>query len=286
MGLSIRTNIDSLVAQGNLRRASNDLSKTYERLSSGMRINSASDDPAGLALASKLEADTRIASVAVRNANDGISVTSIADSALDEINNSLSRMLELAMQSANTTQTTAQRSSINLEFVALGSEIDRISRTVSFNNITLLSNSRDISIQVGMDSTSNSLITIPSVRATLDSLGLAATGGSSLVYSLMTTSDAGSAFASTNSLSAIQNAMTSLTTVRGTIGASQSRLTRALGYLEVARENFAAAASKIRDIDVAEETAKMVALQVIQQSATAVMAQANQTPRLVLDLLK
>jgi flagellin len=251
-----------------------------------MRINSASDDPAGLALASKLEADTRIASVAVRNANDGISVTSIADSALDEINNSLSRMLELAMQSANTTQTTAQRSSINLEFVALGSEIDRISRTVSFNNITLLSNSRDISIQVGMDSTSNSLITIPSVRATLDSLGLAATGGSSLVYSLMTTSDAGSAFASTNSLSAIQNAMTSLTTVRGTIGASQSRLTRALGYLEVARENFAAAASKIRDIDVAEETAKMVALQVIQQSATAVMAQANQTPRLVLDLLK
>jgi flagellin len=286
VGLSIRTNIDSLVAQGNLRRASNDLSKTYERLSSGMRINSASDDPAGLALASKLEADTRIASVAVRNANDGISVTSIADSALDEINNSLSRMLELAMQSANTTQTTAQRSSINLEFVALGSEIDRISRTVSFNNITLLSNSRDISIQVGMDSTSNSLITIPSVRATLDSLGLAATGGSSLVYSLMTTSDAGSAFASTNSLSAIQNAMTSLTTVRGTIGASQSRLTRALGYLEVARENFAAAASKIRDIDVAEETAKMVALQVIQQSATAVMAQANQTPRLVLDLLK
>ncbi len=251
-----------------------------------MRINSASDDPAGLALASKLEADTRIASVAVRNANDGISVTSIADSALDEINNSLSRMLELAMQSANTTQTTAQRSSINLEFVALGSEIDRISRTVTFNNITLLSNSRDISIQVGMDSTSNSLITIQAVRATLDSLGLAATGGSSLVYSLMTTSDAGSAFASTNSLSAIQNAMTSLTTVRGTIGASQSRLTRALGYLEVARENFAAAASKIRDIDVAEETAKMVALQVIQQSATAVMAQANQTPRLVLELLK
>ncbi len=286
MTLSIRSNIGALVAQGNLRQATLDLGDAYERLSSGSRINSASDDPGGLALLAKMDADTRLASMAVRNANNGISVTSIADSALSEINYSLSRMLELATQSANTTQTTAQRSSINLEFLALGSEIDRIARTVSFNSITLLSNGRDISLQVGFDSSTNSTITIPTIRGTLDSLGLAATGGSALVYSLMTTSDAGSAFASTNALSAVQNAINSLTTVRGTIGAAQSRLTRAVSYLEVARENYAAAASQIRDINVAEETSKMVSAQVRQQAALAVLAQANQRPELVLDLLR
>ena len=274
------------MAQGQLRRASSELSDTYERLSSGLRINHASDDPGGLALSAKLESDTRVAAVAVRNANDGISVTSIADSALTEINNTLSRMGELAAQSANTTNTTAQRSSINLEFVALGSEIDRISKTVSFNSITLLSNGRDITLQVGLDSTSNSTITIQAIRGTLDALGLAATGGSSLVYSLMTTSDAGSAYASMNALSAVQNAITSLTTTRGTIGAAQSRLSHAISYLEVVRENYAAATSKIRDVDVAEETAKMVSLQIRQQAATAVIAQANLRPQIVLQLLQ
>lgn len=286
MAISSASNIASLRAQSNLRIATTELSSVYERLSSGLRINNASDDPAGLALLSKLEADTRVAGVAIRNANDGISVTNITNSALDEVSNMLARMLELANQSANGTYTTAQRSAISLEFVALGSEVERIAKTTTFNGLNLLSNSSTITLQVGIDSTSNSQISISPALATLTSLGLAATNGSSLVYSVITTSDAGSQFASLNALSAVQNAINSLSVVRGTIGASESRLTSALRYIEVARENFAAAASRIRDIDVAEEVAKMTSLQVLQQSATAVLAQANQTPKLVLELLK
>ncbi len=286
MALSIRTNIDSLVAQSNLRTSSNELSKSFERLSSGLRINSASDDPAGLALSAKLEADTRIATVAIRNANDGISVANVADSALSEVGNILNRMLELATQSANGTLVTSQRSALSSEFLALGSEIDRIAKTTTFNNISLLSNGRSFAIQVGFDSSANSQITIGAISGTLDSLGLGATGGSALVYSIISTSDTGSAYAATQALSAVQNAIGSLTTIRGTIGAAENRLSYALNYLEVARENFAAAVSRIRDVDVAEEVAKMVSLQVRQQAATAVLAQANQTPNLVLNLLQ
>ncbi len=286
MSITIGTNINSLIAQRNLRVAANDLSKNYERLSSGLRINSPSDDAAGLALAADLEADSRIANVALRNANDGISLTSIADSALGEVSNVLNRMLELATQSANGIITTSQRSALSTEFLSLGSEIDRIAKTTTFNSFSLLSNGRSFAIQVGFNSSSNSQISIGQISGTLDSLGLAATGGSALTYSIISTSDTGSAFAASMALSAVQNAIGSLTVTRGTVAAAAARLTSAVSYLEVARENFEAAVSRITDVDVAEEVAKMISNQVKQDAATAVLAQANQSPKLVLELLK
>ena len=286
MSLSLRTNVDSISAQVELNKTTNSLSKTFERLSSGLRINNASDDPAGLALATSLNTDSRLATVAIRNANDGLSLTSVAETAVDEINNMLSRMAELAEQSANGIYTNDQRSALSSEFLALGSEIERISKTTTFNNLTLLSNSSNITLQVGLDATTNSRITLTGVRSTLDSLGLAATGSSQMTFSIITISTDGSVNASTNALSAVRNAINSLGSTRGILGASESRLSYAISNLEVARENFRAAESRIRDVDVAEETANMIRLQVLQQSATAVIAQANLQPEVVLKLLQ
>jgi flagellin len=257
----------------------------YQRLSSGLRINTPADDPAGLQLADSLRSDTKVASVAIRNANDGLSLTAIADSALGEIGNMLNRMAELATQSANGVYSTSQRSALSSEFVALGSEIDRISKTTSFNSITLLSNSSSITLQVGLRGDTNSQITLNAVNGTLAALGLAQTGSSSLTFSIIATTSTASQLAAQNALSAVQLAIGSLTTTRGSLGAAESRLNTAISYLTVARENFVAAESRIRDIDVAEETARMVRLQVLQQAATAVLAQANQQPSTVLKLL-
>jgi flagellin len=285
MSLTIASNIDSLQAQRQIALTTSRLSKTFQRLSSGLRINSASDDAAGNALADELRADTKLASVAVRNANDGLSITSIADTALEEINSILNRMLELAQQSSNGSYTTAQRSALSSEFVALGSEIERIARVTTFNTFNLLSGSSNITLQVGLDGTTNSQIVIGAVLGTLTSLGLATANSSALTYSIISTTTGFSQTAATTALSAIQGAIISLTSTRGTIAAAESRLSSAVNYLSIARENFIAAESRIRDADVAQEVAEMVRLQVLQQSATAVLAQANLQPQVVLRLL-
>ncbi len=285
MPLSVASNIASVKAQGQLNRTSQSLGKTFERLSSGLRINSASDDPAGLIVADTLRTDARMAAVAVRNANDGISLTAIADAGLQEIGNILQRMSELAMQSANGTFTNVQRSALSSEFVALGSEVDRIARTTTFNNINLLSNSGNIAIQVGLRNDGNNLITIASVVGTLQALGLGNAGGA-LTYSIIDNSTGLAAAAAASATSILSTAINTVGSLRGTLGASESRLSSAINYLSVVRENFIAAESRIRDADVAEEVAKMVRLQVLQQSGTAVLAQANQQPSVVLSLLK
>ncbi len=285
MTLSLLTNTAALSAQNDLKRTTQSLSKTFERLSSGLRINSPSDDPAGLIVADSLRRDAAIASVALRNANDGISLTAIADTGLQEIQSSLTRMAELAEQSANGIYTTTQRSALSFEFLALGSEIDRIAQTTSFNGLNLLSNSSSITLQVGLDSGAASRISISSVLGTLASLGLASGGGSALTYSINGTTVAGAQDAALNALSAVNTAVNQLGNVRGVLGAAESRLTSAINYLSVARENFIAAESRIRDADIAEEVSKMVRLQVLQQAGTAVLAQANQQPQQVLKLL-
>lgn len=286
MALSLVSNIASLKAQTQLDRTNKALSKTFQRLSSGLRINSASDDPAGLAVAESLKTDAKIAAVAVRNANDGISLTSIADSALGEISDILSRMAELAQQSSNGVVTNTQRSAISSEFLALGSEIERIAKTTTFNDVNLLSNSGSVNIQVGLrGSTSTGIITIGSVLATLSSLGIGTTGGA-LTYSVIDLTTSASAIAASNAVSAINTAINTVSSLRGIIGAAESRLTSAVSYLSVIRENLVAAESRIRDADVAQEVADMVRLQVLQQAGTAVLAQANQQPGVVLALLK
>ncbi len=285
MAITLASNIASLRAQTDLRQTNQALSSTFERLSSGLRINSAADDPAGLQVADALRRDAALAAVALRNANDGISQASIADAALSEIGNVLYRMAELASQSSNGIYTNSQRSALQSEFYALGSEIDRISRTTEFNSVKLLSNSSSTALQVGLNGSSDSVINIESVISTLDSINLANAGSSALRFSIIGTTVLGAQTASQLALDAVNAAINSISVRRGVIGAAESRLEHAVNYLTIARENFVAAESRIRDADVAQEVAEMVRLQVLQQSEMAVLAQANQQPAQVLALL-
>ncbi len=283
MAITINTNIASLNAQRRLGQSSADLRQTFEKLSSGLRIVRAKDDAAGLAIADSLRADSRIASVAIRNANDGISLISISDGALNEIGNVLQRMGELAEQSANGTLSGTQRSALQNEFSSLGSEITRIARTTSFNGIQLLSGGSSVSLQVGFDSGANSQISFTGTQGTLQSLGLG-TASEVLTFSLNAAGSGGQG-AALSALDAVKTAISSLTTSRGTLGAAESRLNVAINNLQVARENFTAAESQIRDVDVAEEAAKLTRLNILQQAGAAILGQANQQPALALSLL-
>lgn len=285
-GISIRTNIESLNAQRNLGSTTNRLQTAYSRLSSGLRITKASDDAAGLAIAEGLNADSRIASVSIRNANDGISIINITDGAMEQTTNILDRMAELATQSANGVYSVDQRSALQLEFSALGSEIQRIAETTSFNGLNLLSGSGTVSLQIGFDGMSNSALTYSSVDATLNSLGLGGATAYALRFSVMDTTVAGSQIAARSALDAVKLAIGSVTMSRGTLGAAESRLNVAITNLQVARENFTSAQSQIQDVDVASEAAELTRLNVLQQAASAVLAQANQQPQLALQLLK
>lgn len=285
MALNIRTNMPSITAQKNMDSSSRLLGQTYERLSSGMRINRAKDDAAGLAIAEALKADSRIATVAMRNANDGISIIAITDGAISQITNVLSRLAELAEQSANGVFSTGQRSALQLEFTALMSEVERIALTTEFNGLKLLSGGGSVTFQVGFDGSSLSQISYNGVGATLADLGLG-DANSLHLYSINDTSDLAAQSASRLALDAINAAITSVTRNRGTLGAADSRLETTIQNLLTARENFMAAESRIRDADVAAEAAELARLNILQQAGTAIMAQANQQPQLVLQLLR
>lgn len=286
MAINIRTNIPSLLAQRNLDQASARLNTSYERLSSGLRINRARDDAAGLAIAESLKADSRLASVAIRNASDGISIISIADQAIGQIGNVLSRLAELAEQSANGVYGNTQRSALQNEFVALASEIERIAFTTEFNGLKLLSGGSQIVFQVGFRGDSTSQVSYNGVAATLQSLGLAGTGQSALTYSIIGSDELGAQSAARLALDAINAAIVSVTRNRGTLGAAESRLEVTISNLQVARENFQAAESRIRDVDVASEAAELTRLNILQQAGAAVLAQANSQPQLALQLLR
>jgi flagellin len=287
MGINIRTNVESLRAQRDLNATSDRLRTAYARLSSGLRITRASDDAAGLAISEQLRADQRVATVAIRNANDGVSIIGITDGAMNEITSSLIRLAELAEQSANGVYDTTQRSALQLEFSAVASEIDRIAATTEFNGLRLLTQSGDVTFQVGFDGSSNSQITYNGIQATLTSIGLrGSAAGSDITFSINDTTAAGAQIASRSALDAIKIAINSLTRARGTLGSAESRLNIAIQNMQVARENFAAAESRIRDVDVAFEAAELTRLNILQQAATAVLAQANQQPGLALSLLQ
>ncbi len=286
MAITLGSNVASLKAQRSLGQSSDALAKVFERLSSGQRINTASDDAAGLAIADSLRADQRVASVAIRNANDGISTIAIADAALAEIGNTLSRLAELSEQSANGVFSVAQRSALTNEFVALSSEIERIAVTTEFNGVRLLSGNSTLVLQVGFDSASTSQISYTGVQGTLAALGLAGTNSSLLVYSINGNTISEGQSAARAALDAVNLAIESLASTRGKLGAAESRLKVAINNLSVARENFAAAESRIRDVDVATEAAELTRLGILQQAGTAVLSQANQQPSLALSLLR
>ncbi|NBW40073.1 flagellin FliC [bacterium] len=285
MGITLGTNISSLQGQRRLALSTDALTRTYEKLSSGQRINKASDDAAGLAIADSLRADQRIASVAIRNANDGISTIAIADSALGEIGNVLSRLAELAEQSANGVYSNSQRSALQNEFTSLASEIERIASTTVFNGVALISGGATTTLQVGFSSASTSQIQFSGVQGTLAALGLATTGSSALNYSITAAGSDAAQSASRFALDAVNSAITSLAVQRGNLGATEARLSVAIKNLSISRENFAAAESRIRDVDVASESAELTRLNILQQAGAAVLAQANQQPQLALSLI-
>ena len=284
MAISFGVNLNSLNTASNLRKTSSLLSSVFERLSSGSRINKASDDPAGLALAQQLNLESRLMGVALQNANNGLSYVNNATSGLTEINEILSRMSELSQQSANSLVSTAQRSALQSEFTALGSEIERIAASTGFNGFPGLSASSDLTMQVGISADESSRILIQSAVATLQTLGLGS--NYALTYSLSGSTDEYAMSASRLAFSAIASAIDEVTRQRGVIDAAAGRLSSAINQLSVGRENLQTAEQRIRDTDIASDSAELTRLQVLQQAQIALVAQANQEPIMALRLLR
>ncbi len=277
MSLTINTNIMSLNAQRNLSSTQNALSTSMQRLSSGLRINSAADDAAGLAISVGMNAQVKSMNQAVRNANDGVSLAQTAEGSLNETTNLLTRMRELAQESATGTVSNTQRTSIQNEFSQLSSEIDRIANATQFNGTNLLDGtlSTGVSFQIGTNNTSNDSISLSVTSATSSALGV----GSAAV-SVSTQGTAQSA------LGLIDSALSSVSTLRGTLGAVQNRLQSTINNLQVATENVSAAMSRIRDVDVAAETANMTRANILVQAGVSILAQANSSPQSALKLLQ
>ncbi len=278
MALTVNTNVASLNAQRNLLASQGLLQKSMQRLSSGLRINSAKDDAAGLGISDRMTAQIRGMNQAARNAQDGISLAQTAEGALQETTNMLQRMRELAVQAANDTNSTEDRASLDDEFQALVSEIDRISNVTEFNGVKLLDGSvaAALNFQVGAnDVAANDVITFSIAGAQADIATLA--GGA-----------IGDITSQANAVAAIglvDTAITAVDTIRGDLGAIQSRFESTIANLMNVSENLSASRSRIMDADIAAETSNMTKANILQQAGVSVLAQANQIPSLALGLL-
>ena len=274
MAQSINTNVLSLTAQRNLTRSQNTMATAMERLSSGLRINSAKDDAAGLAIAERMNSQVRGMGVAVQNANDGISLAQTAEGGLNEIGNMLQRMRELAVQSANGTNSASDRDNLQAEFAQLGEEIGRIADTTSFNNVKILgAGAGSFSFQVGANA--GEKLDISTVDA--DTLDVAT--------ALAATVDGASGGNASAAIALLDAAIDQVTTQRANYGAVQSRFESAINNLQIGIENQAAARGRIVDADFAVETAALTRSQILQQAGNAMVAQANSAPQSVLQLL-
>ena len=284
MPVRIFNNVASLNAQRILGINNDRLAKSVERISSGIRINRGADDAAGLAISEALRSDIRGLRQAVRNANDGIALINVAEGALNEQSSILIRLRELASQAATGTVGSTERATIQLEFTALRNEIDRIAATSQFNGQGLvdgslassISSANQVFIQVGIDSTANSRINL-NTEINLNAV-------TSTILGINTLSVTAAAQALTT-LDTINNAIATVTQARGQVGAVQNRLTRSVGNLSVTIENLQAAESGIRDADIAAEIADLTRNQILVQSATAMVGQANLIPQSILQLL-
>ena len=271
MGLSVNTNVGALNAQRNLSKSQGALAKSMQRLSSGLRINSAKDDAAGLAISDRMTSQIRGLNQAARNANDGISMAQTAEGALQESTNLLQRMRELAVQAGNDTNTTADRTSITAEITQLNSELTRISDETTFNGVDLLAGSFSASIQVGANG--DSFINV-GLSQDFDAAGL----GVSAV-------DVTTAANASTAVGLIDTAIGTIDTNRGTLGAVQNRFESTIANLSNISENLSAARSRILDADIAAETSAMTKNNILQQAGVSILSQANQTPQLALSLL-
>ena len=271
--LSIKTNISSLDAQKNLTGTENDLNNSLAKLSSGFRITKAQDDAAGLAIAVNLAAQIKSYNQSVRNANDALNVVQTADSALNEAQDILTRLRELASQSASSGVSNTERGYIQNEVDGLISEIDRIANATEFNGVSLLNTNAALTFQVGIRNVAaNDQIVVTTSSATVANLGLS-------VLSLATITSAQGA------LGIIDTAMQSISSTRATLGAQGNRMEKAIAAATSAAVAISAAQSRIRDVDVAEETSNMSRSQVLLQAGVSVLAQANQLPQVALKLL-
>lgn len=276
MALNIRTNIPSLQSQKNLQRSNSDLAKSFQRLSSGLRISTAADDAAGLAISESMGTQIRSYTVAERNAQDAISMVQTAEGALSEVHNIIGRLRELAMQGANGSLTGTDRGYLNTEFQALKDEISRIQLSSKFNGKQLLTNGlSSVQFQIGLDNTAPDQLIL-----SFGGFGLTTITGSTTVVSGSTITNA------LASLSVIDAALAIVSTERAKYGAALNRLDITVSSIQTMRLNLSAANSRIRDVDVASETSALSRNQVLSQAGVSVLAQANQLPNLALNLLQ
>jgi flagellin len=270
MGLRVNTNLFSLNAQRNLTNVGSRLGGNFARLSSGLRIAAAADDAAGLGISERMRAQVRSLQQAGRNAGDGVSLTQTAEGALNELNGNLVRMRELAIQASNGTLNTGDRAVIDAEFQALVEEIDRVAGQTTFNGVALLDGSTtSLSIQVGTESGETIDVTFEDVTA------------ATLGVNVDVTTSANAQTA----LDLIDTAIDTVSGFRGDLGAAQNRISSTIRSIANVAENLSAAESRIRDVDVAAETADLTRNSILQQAAVSVLAQANVQPQLALSLL-
>jgi flagellin len=280
MALSILTNVASLNAQRNLNSTQEALANSISRLSSGMRINKAGDDAAGLGISESIKASVRSLAQAQRNANDGISMSQVAEGAMNEMQGIVSRMRELSVQAANSTMGSTERGYIDTEFTQLSQEVDRISKVTKFNGQALLDGaaSAGLTFQVGIYNSTDDQITMKITK--LDTSTLGGSAGSIGSASLATVTGA------QNAMAVFDKAIQQLSEARANVGASQNRMSVTISNLATSYENLSAANSRIRDVDVAQETATLTKMQILSQAGLAVLSQANQLPQSALSLLR
>ncbi|HSD38937.1 MAG TPA: flagellin, partial [Rhodocyclaceae bacterium] len=267
MAMTINTNVSSLNSQRNMSASQSSLATSLQRLSSGLRINSAKDDAAGLAISERINSQVKGFNVAIRNANDAISLMQVADGGAAQISDNLQRMRELAVQSANGTLNSGDRANLQLEFSTLGSEIDRLSQATKFNNLDLLSSAAAASLtfQVGAGTDATNQISVNTVNLRASALAI---GDSTAIISIAGSS-ASSALAAIDKLDA---AITTITSARAGFGAAQNRTEAVISSLQIAVENQSAARGRIVDADFASETANLSRSQILQQAGTAMLA--------------
>lgn len=274
MALVVNTNTFSMTAQKNLSVHSDKLAGSFAKLSSGLRIVSAADDAAGLGISERMRAEIRSLGMAQRNAQDGVSLVQTAEGALSEVSGNLIRMRELAVEAANGTLNTADRTSLDQEFQALDAEIDRVASETEFNGIALLDGTNaTIDIQVGTSSGQTISINTVDMQS----------GAGGLVISALDVTTVANASAA---LGGLDSAIDAVVAQRGDFGASQNRLSSAMRSIATAKENLSGAESRIRDVDVASETAELTKNRILQQAATSVLGQANTQPQLAMSLLQ
>ena len=275
MGLRVNTNIASINAQRNTAQVTTRLARNYQRLSTGLRISTAADDAAGLAISERLRSQVRSLAQASRNANDGISLVQVGEGALNEVSNILVRLRELAIQSANGASSSADRNTIKEEFDSLVNEINRIAQSTEFNGIKLLDGSSStVMFQVGINTTAN-----------IDQLNVSLSPALSTTLGLSSL-DVGSGGNPSFAISQIDAAVNAVSQLRGKFGSLQNRLQSTIANLGVASESLSAAESRIRDVDVAFETAELTRNNILQQASISILSQANDQPQSALQLLQ